>query len=59
MKGSTVFFRVPSSSGWRVLHGTIVNVTPHAVVVKESTFGGKSTINPNWVVSYDWTAAAT
>lgn len=59
MKGSAVFYRVPSSQGWRVLHGTIVNVTPFAVVVKEDTFGGKSTIDPAWVVSYDWQKTKT
>lgn len=54
MKGSAVFYRVPSSQGWRLLQGTIVNVTPYSILVRERFFGGLSTINHNWIVSYSW-----
>jgi len=60
MIGAAILYRVPSSTGWRLLTGTITNITDTAIVVKEEHFGGQSTISLNWLVMYDWikTAAA-
>lgn len=59
MIGAAVFFRVPSSTGWRVLRGTITHINESAIVVREKFFGGQSTIHPNWLVMYDWTEKQT
>lgn len=59
MKGSPVFYRVPSSEGWRLLQGTIANITPSALVVCEKQSGRRQTINPNWLVCYDWSQTKT
>lgn len=52
--GAQIKYRLPMSNGWRVLDGTIVNLTDTAMVVKERYFGGQSTIDHSWFVCYDW-----
>lgn len=59
MIGAAVFYKVPSSQGWRVLRGAIVNITPTAIVVQEKYLGGQSTIRHHWLVSYDWSDKQT
>ena len=54
MIGSRIFYRIPTSTGWCVLQGIILDITDTAVVVRERFFGGQSTIDPNWLVSYAW-----
>lgn len=54
MLGATIRYRLPVSTGWIVLTGTVVNVTDTAIVVREKHLGGKSTIDPTWFVSYVW-----
>lgn len=54
MIGKTVKYRLPISNGWIVLTGTVVNATDTAIVVREKTLGGKSTIRPDWFVGYVW-----
>lgn len=52
--GAEVAYKVPMEGGWRVLQGNIVNLTDTAVVVREKYFGGKSTIDPTWVIGFVW-----
>lgn len=59
MKGAKVFYRVPCSTGWLVLEGTIAAIHDTAIVVREKTFGGRSTIDPTWLVSYIWPQTQT
>lgn len=59
MIGAPIVYRVPSAMGWRQLRGSIVRVHDCGILVRETHLGGESTINAEWIVSYDWTETKT